>query len=140
MAYQLEEKDPEKSDENKKKKKQIQLERTRTAFERLQLAWVRTALTLLAIGVGVYEFFFNRLESGKKPLFEAFTGRELALVLYCIAFSILVLSLMQHRQSMAQLKESYPESRYSVAALLSLALLVLAFFLTALLLWRAYNP
>lgn len=139
MADLLEEKDSEKSGK-KKAKKLIQLERTRTAFERLQLAWVRTALTILAIGVGVYEFFFNRLESGKKPLFEAFTGRELALVLYCIAFAILILSLLQHRQSMAKLKESYPESRYSVASLLSIILLMLAFFLTSLLLWRAFNP
>ncbi|HSF53665.1 MAG TPA: DUF202 domain-containing protein [Algoriphagus sp.] len=139
MADLMEEQDSEKSDK-KKAKKLIQLERTRTAFERLQLAWVRTALTILAIGVGVYEFFFNRLESGKKPLFEAFTGRELALVLYCIAFTILTLSLLQHRESMAMLKESYPESRYSVATLLSVALLILAFFLTSLLLWRAFNP
>ncbi|OOG70528.1 DUF202 domain-containing protein [Algoriphagus sp. A40] len=139
MAELLEEKSSENS-EKKKAKKLIQLERTRTAFERLQLAWVRTALTILAIGVGVYEFFFNRLESGKKPLFEAFTGRELALVLYCISFTILILSLLQHRESMAKLKESYPESRYSVASLLSLILLLLALFLTSLLLWRAFNP
>lgn len=139
MDELLEEKSSE-NPEKKKAKKLIQLERTRTAFERLQLAWVRTALTILAIGVGVYEFFFNRLQSGKKPLFEAFTGRELALVLYCMAFSILILSLLQHRQSMARLKESYPESRYSVASLLSLALLLLALFLTSLLLWRAFNP
>lgn len=139
MADLLEEKDSEKSDK-KKAKKLIQLERTRTAFERLQLAWVRTALTILAIGVGVYEFFYNRIESGEKPLFESFTGRELALVLYCIALTILVLSLLQHRESMAKLKESYPESRYSVASVLSLALLLLALFLTTLLLWRAFNP
>ncbi|RIW18327.1 DUF202 domain-containing protein [Algoriphagus lacus] len=124
----------------KKAKKLIQLERTRTAFERLQLAWVRTSITILAFGVGVYEFFFNRLESGKTPLFEAFTGRELALVLYSISFIILILSLLQHLKSMRILKKSFPESRYSVAALLSVLLLLLAFFLVSLLLWKAYNP
>ena len=139
MADLLEEQDPEKS-AKKKAKKLIQLERTRTAFERLQLAWVRTALTILAIGVGVYEFFYNRLESGKKPLFESFTGRELALVLYSISFVILVLSLSQHRVSMAKLKESFPQSRYSVAALLSIILLVLSVFLSGLLLYRSLNP
>lgn len=136
MADLLDEMDPEKS-EKKKRKKLIQLERTRTAFERLQLAWVRTSLTILVIGVGVYEFYYNRHELGKKPLFEAFTGRELSFILYCIAFSTLVISLLQHRKSMAKLKEEYPESRYSVATLLSVILLILAFFLTGLLLWRA---
>lgn len=139
MAALLEEQDPEKS-AKKKAKKLIQLERTRTAFERLQLAWVRTALTILAIGVGVYEFFYNRLESGKKPLFESFTGRELALVLYSISFVILVLSLSQHRVSMAKLKESFPQCRYSVAALLSIILLALSVFLSGLLLYRSLNP
>lgn len=124
----------------KKAKKMLQLERTRTAFERLQIAWVRTSMTLLAFGVGIYEFFFNRIESGKTPLFEAFTGRELALTLYTFAFVALTLSLMQHRKSMAKLKESYPECRFSVAALLSFLLLILAFSLVSLLLWRAYYP
>lgn len=139
MSEILEEQDLEKSGK-KKDKKLIQLERTRTAFERLQLAWVRTALTIMAIGVGIYEFFYNRLESGKKPLFESFTGKELALILQLIAFTVLILSLVQHRKSMARLKESFPESRYSVAALLSIILLVLAVFLASLILWRSFNP
>lgn len=134
----LQNEDEEKS-AKKTAKKLIQMERTRTAFERLQLAWVRTALTILAIGVGVYEFFYNRLESGKKPLFESFTGRELALVLYSISLLILVLSLSQHRVSMAKLKESFPQSRYSIAGLLSILLLMLCVFLTTLLLYRSLN-
>jgi uncharacterized membrane protein YidH (DUF202 family) len=132
---------PEEKKPNKKKaKKLIQLERTRTAFERLQIAWIRTSMTLLAFGIGIYEFFFNRIESGKTPLFEAFTGRELALTLYTFAFIALSLSLLQHRKSMARLKESYPECRYSVASLLSLLLLILAFSLVSLVIYKAYNP
>jgi len=136
MADLLEEEDLEKS-RKKNAKKLIQLERTRTAFERLQLAWVRTAMTFLGVGVGIYEFFYRRLESGKAPLFESFTGRELALILYFIAMLILVLSLRQHRVSMGKLKESFPQSRYSVAALLSILLLVLCLFLAALLIFRS---
>jgi len=139
MADLLEEEDLEKS-RKKNAKKLIQLERTRTAFERLQLAWVRTALTFIGIGIGIYEFFYRRLESGKSPLFESFTGRELALVFYCISQVILILSLRQHRHSMSQLKASYPESRSSIAALLSITLLIFSLFLTCLLLWRAFNP
>lgn len=139
MADLLSEEDLEKS-RKKNAKKLIQLERTRTAFERLQLAWIRTSLTILAIAVGVYEFFFNRLESGKRPLFESFTGRELALILYCIAISVLILSLRQHRLSMARLKESFPESRYSVATILALILLILSTSVALLMIYRAYNP
>jgi uncharacterized membrane protein YidH (DUF202 family) len=131
LEEEHEEKSPKKGD-----KKTIWFERARAAFERLQLAWVRTSITILAFGVVVYEFFFNRLPSRKSPIFETFTGRELALVLYILSFLMLFLSLLQHIKSMKKLKESYPESRYSVAALLSMLLLILAFFLVSMLLWN----
>ncbi len=138
MEELLNDEDLEKS-QKKKARKLVQLERTRTAFERLQLAWVRTAMTFLGIGVAIYEFFYRRMESGQKPLFESFTGQELALTLYCIAMLVLVLSLRQHRVSMAKLKESFPQSRYSVAALLSMILLSLCIFMAALLVSRSFD-
>jgi len=124
--------------EKKKGKKQIQLERTRTAFERLQLAWIRTSLTLLTIGVGSYEYFYNRIESGKAPLLrmEHFTGRELGLFLIVASFSALLLATLQHRKSMAMLKKYYPDAQYSVATLLSYLLLTLSFFLGMMVLLR----
>ncbi|WP_111668802.1 YidH family protein [Algoriphagus litoralis] len=127
----------EKIPDSKKGKKDLQMERIRAAFERLQLAWVRTSLTLLAIGIGAYEFFFNRLESGKKLLFEEFTGREMALILYVIAILVIILSLIQHWQSMAKLKKSYAGSRYSIATFLSVLMLLLGIFLLGMLLWNS---
>jgi uncharacterized membrane protein YidH (DUF202 family) len=115
--------------EKKKGKKQIQLERTRTAFERLQLAWIRASLTLLTIGVGAYEFFYNRLEMGRAPLLKTVTGRELGLFLILSSFGMLLLATLQHTKSMRMLKKEYPESRYSVASVLSYLLLALSFFL-----------
>jgi uncharacterized membrane protein YidH (DUF202 family) len=127
-----------KKQEKKKGKKQIQLERTRTAFERLQLAAIRTSLTLLTIGVGAYEYFYNRIEAGKAPLLHVrqFSGRELGLFLIFSAFAMLLLSTLQHRKSMATLKKYYPEARYSVATLLSYLLLGLTFFLGTLVILR----
>jgi uncharacterized membrane protein YidH (DUF202 family) len=134
----LKQEDKEKK-EKKKGKKQVQLERTRTAFERLQLAWIRTSLTLLTIGVGAYEYFYNRIESGKAPLLKLkyFTGRELGLFLILTAFSMLLLATLQHTNSMATLKKYYPEARYSVASLLSYLLLTLTFFLALMVIVRA---
>ncbi|MBL7861406.1 MAG: DUF202 domain-containing protein [Cyclobacteriaceae bacterium] len=115
--------------EKKKGKKQIQLERTRTAFERLQLAWVRTSLTMLTIGVGSYEYFYNRLEKGQAPLLNLITGRELGLFLILTAFSMLLFATVQHTKNMSSLKKTYPEMRFSVALVLSYLLLALSFFL-----------
>lgn len=129
----------EKKQEKKEGKKQIQLERTRTAFERLQLAWIRTSLTLLTIGVGAYEYFYNRMEAGKAPLLKLnyFTGRELGLFLIVASFSMLLLATLQHIRSMTTLKKYYPGAQYSVASLLSYLLLALTFFLALMIILRA---
>lgn len=116
----------------KKAKTKIQFERTRTAFERLQLAWIRTSLTLITIGVGAYEYFHNRIESGKEPLLKLISGRELGIFLVLIAFLALLLATIQHEKNMSDLKNQYEGFRYSVSSLLSYMILFLAFFLTGM--------
>ncbi len=118
-----------KKEEKKEGKKQIQLERTRTAFERLQLAWIRTCLTMLTIGVGSYEYFYNRLEKGQAPLLNLISGRELGLFLILTAFGMLLLATLQHNKNMVSLKKQYKEMRFSVALILAYLLLALSFFL-----------
>jgi len=119
----------EKKKEKKQGKKQIQLERTRTAFERLQLAWIRSCLTMLTIGVGAYEYFYSRLEKGKASFLNIITGRELGFFLIAVSFSMLLLATIQHTKNMTSLKKHYPEMRFSVAMVLSYLLLALSFFL-----------
>jgi uncharacterized membrane protein YidH (DUF202 family) len=114
----------------KREKKVIQLERTRTAFERLQLAWIRTTLTLLMIGVGAYEYFYNRLEQGKAPLLKTVSGRDLGLFLILTSFVMLFWATIQHRRNTALLKKQYPEMQYSVALVLSYLMLALSFILS----------
>jgi uncharacterized membrane protein YidH (DUF202 family) len=118
--------------EKKKNKKRVQQERTRTAFERLQLAWVRTSLTLLTIGVGAYEYFYNRHEQGKAPLLKLINGRDLGMFLILLSFVLLLLPTLQHIKNMATLKEYYTQSRYSMATLLSLLVLGLSFVLSVM--------
>lgn len=115
--------------EKKEGKKLIQLERTRTAFERLQLAWIRSCLTMITIGVGAYEYFYNRQEKGQATLLNLITGRELGFFLIAAAFTMLLLATIQHTKNMATLKKQYPTMRFSVAMVLSYLLLALSFFL-----------
>lgn len=129
VLQQEEEQKQLKKKEKKKAKSQIQFERVRTAFERLQLAWIRTSLTLITIGVGAYEYFHNRIELGKAPLLKLVSGRELGLFLIVTAFVILLLATFQHEKHMTILKKQYEGYRFSVASLLSFLILFLAFFL-----------
>jgi uncharacterized membrane protein YidH (DUF202 family) len=127
-----------KKKEKKEVKNHIQFERTRTAFERLQIAWIRASLTLITIGVGAYEYFHNRIESGKAPLLKLVSGPELGLFLILTAFVILLLATIQHEKSMSFLKKQYEGYRFSVASLLSFLILFLATFLVVMVL-RIYE-
>lgn len=129
----LQEEEEQQKDLEKKAKKiaktKIQLKRTRTAFERLQLAWIRTSLTLMTIGVGAYEYFHNRIESGIAPLLKLISGRELGVFLVLIAFIALLLASIQHMRNMSDLKQNYEGFQFSVTSLLSFMILFLAVFL-----------
>lgn len=120
------------STEMKNKKvgrKEIQNERTRTAFERLQLAWVRTCLTIIAIGIAALEYYHNMMDSGKVPLLRLVSKSDLGIFLIVTASVMLILSTLQHVKSMAKLKAYYPEMRYSVATILSIVILSLSLIL-----------
>jgi uncharacterized membrane protein YidH (DUF202 family) len=134
----LESERPREKEEKKKAKDLVQFERNRASFERLQLAWIRTCLTLLAIGVGAYEYFYNRMESGKAPLLQLVSGRELGLFLFLLTFTMLLLSTIQHRTTMAELKKQYAGMRPSVALPLSYLLLGLTFFLSCLIIVKLF--
>jgi uncharacterized membrane protein YidH (DUF202 family) len=84
---------------------------------------------MLTIGVGSYEYFYNRLEKGQAPLLNIISGRELGLFLILAAFAMLLLATIQHTKNMTSLKRQYKEMRFSVALVLSYLLLALSFFL-----------
>lgn len=138
VLQQEEELKQAKKKEKKKVKSHIQFERTRTAFERLQIAWIRASLTLITIGVGAYEYFHNRIESGKAPLLKLVSGRELGLFLIVTAFIILLFATFQHEKHMTFLKKQYEGYRFSVASFLSFLILFLAIFLIVMVL-RIYE-
>ncbi len=122
---------PEKA-EKKKGKKILQYERVRTSFERLQLAWIRSSLTVMTIGVGAYEYYYGRIESGKAALSSQITGKETGLFLMSLSVVMLLFSLRQHVQSMGKLKQFYAEMRMSIATLVTVALIILGISLVVM--------
>jgi uncharacterized membrane protein YidH (DUF202 family) len=126
---------PEKA-KKKKGKKILQNERVRTSFERLQLAWIRSSLTVMTIGVGAYEYYYGRIESGKAALSSQITGKETGLFLMSLSVVMMIFSLIQHIQSMRKLKEFYVEMRMSIATLITCALIILGLFLVLMVILR----
>ncbi len=114
-----------KSDKKKSGKKKLQLERNRTAYERLLLSWVRTSLSLSVIGLTAYELYYTRISQGKEPLLRLINGRDIAVFLFSLAFIMLLLATIQHFKTIRTLKNFYPEAQFSVAAILSYLFLLL---------------
>ena len=126
---------PDDEDKKKKKKgkKELSLERVRLALERLQLAWLRTAITFIALGFSSFKFYYGRIEEGQHPLTEYVNGRTIGIFLILVGLVGLLQATLQHRKNQARLKIYYPQIYYSVSLIQSYAVLVLA----AVLLWLA---
>jgi putative membrane protein len=96
----------------------LAVERTRLAYERTMMAWVRTATSLISFGFSIYKFFQLQIES--KAVQGLVIGpREFALLMIITGLGALLLSSVQHRQSMLSLTRTYgpqPRSTSGVVA------------------------
>lgn len=127
--------DPQK-EERKKAKKELGYERIRLALERLQLAWLRTAITFVALGFTSYRYYLSRVEDGLEPLNSGFNGHSIGLFLMVMAFIGLFQATLQHRSSWAKLKHFYPNLPYSITLVQSYFVLALTFSLVIMTAWR----
>jgi len=136
------EKTPEqilKKQQKKEKRKdlnELAFERIRVVFERLQLAWIRAAITFIALGFAAYKFYIGRVESGGHPLMKYANGRGIGMFLIGVGFLGLLLATFQHIRNQARLKKHYPEKSYSVALLSSYFILLLSLLLFLVLIFR----
>jgi uncharacterized membrane protein YidH (DUF202 family) len=126
---ELETQDDESRKKKKKGKEEMSLERVRLAFERLQLAWLRTAITFIALGFTSFKFYYGRIEEGKHALVEYVNGRTIGIFLIAVGLVGLIQATLQHRKSQAKLKVYYPEMYYSVSLIQSYAVIVFALVL-----------
>jgi putative membrane protein len=112
----------------------LALERTRGAYERTLMAWVRTGTSLITFGFAVYKFFQFEMEGkvGSTALIQtALIGtREFGLALISIGLMALLLGAFEHRRDLRALRKDYPgmpRSGSQVLALLVAVLGLLAF-------------
>jgi putative membrane protein len=100
-------------------------DRTRLAYERTMMAWVRTATSLITFGFTIYKFFQYQVEKGQAPADGVLGPRGFGLLMIGIGVIALVLSVVQHYNSMNTLKAAYGPQPMSVSGLVALLLSVL---------------
>jgi putative membrane protein len=84
----------------------LAVDRTRLAYERTLMAWVRTSASLISFGFTIYKFF--QFEMKDRPAMEHLIGpREFAMTMIVIGLVALLMSSVQHRHSLKQLRDEY---------------------------------
>jgi putative membrane protein len=105
----------------------LAVERTRLAYERTLMAWVRTAAATITLGFTMYKYFEFERTGVTTPARQVWLGpRAFALLMIGIGVGTLTLGLVQHRGSLAALRDEYgtamPSSTATITALLFIAL------------------
>ena len=90
----------EKKNERKKERKndlsELSYERINAGFERLQIAWMRAAVTFIALGFSAYNFYLGRVEHGGHPVLKYANGRYIGIFLILVGFLGLLQATVPH--------------------------------------------
>jgi putative membrane protein len=85
----------------------LAIDRTRRAYERTLLSWVRTATALITFGFSVQQFF-RLARAGLPPSPSLISPHVFGLSMISIGLAALILATLQHRWDMGLLQERYP--------------------------------
>jgi putative membrane protein len=101
----------------------LALDRTRAAYERTMMSWIRTATSLITFGFSIYKFF--QLEAPNRERQNRLIGpRDFALILVSIGILSLILATLE-RQNLRALGAQYAGKRRSLAVLLAALISIL---------------
>jgi putative membrane protein len=104
--------------------------RTRAAYERTMMSWIRTATSLITFGFSIYKFF--QLEGPERGRQSRLIGpREFALMLVSVGLISLLLATLEHRRNIRALGAEYAGEQRSLAVLVAALISILG--ITALL-------
>jgi putative membrane protein len=100
---------------------QLAINRTRAAYERTMMSWIRTATSLITFGFTIYKFFQIEVPPRRDYLIGP---REFAIALVSIGLLSLLLAALENRENIRALGPEHAPRRRSlagiVAALISL--------------------
>lgn len=98
--------------------------RTRAAYERTMMSWIRTATSLITFGFSIYKFF--QLEGLSHPRHEHVIGaRQFALILVGIGLVSLLLATLEYRVNIRALGAEYANEQRSLAVLVAALISIL---------------
>jgi len=131
------EKKKEKKKERRKDLSELAFERIRAGFERLQIAWMKAAVTFIALGFTAYKFYVGKVEQQGHPIMKYANGRWIGMFMMLVGFLGLLQATIIHIKNYSRIKKHYPELSYSVSLIQTYFILVLNLFLILMLIFKA---
>jgi putative membrane protein len=113
----------------------LAIARTRAAYERTMMAWIRTATSLITFGFTIYKFF--QLEIPRQEERKYLVGsRQFALMLVCIGLVSLLLATFEYRMNIRALRAEVTDDRRSLAVIVAALMSGLGLFALLLIIFR----
>jgi putative membrane protein len=109
--------------------------RTRAAYERTMMSWIRTATSLITFGFSVYKFFQLEAESSVRQN-RVIGPRQFALVLVSIGLISLLLATIEHRRNIRALSAQYSGHRWSLAVVVAALISILGILALVAIIFR----
>jgi putative membrane protein len=93
----------------------LAIDRTRMAAERSLMAWVRTALSMIAFGFTLYKFLQAMQAQSTVPVLRPQAPRNVGLVLVGIGTFAVIVACVQHWQYVRKLRPDQPYKPWDLA-------------------------
>ena len=115
----------------------LAVERTRVAYDRTMMAWIRTAISLLTFGFGIYKFF--EIGTGReRAIAHPWVGpREFGLVMVSIGLISLLIAAFDNKRNISRLEAYGRVIHKSKATLLAVLIGFLCILAICVMLLRA---
>jgi len=114
---------------------ELAIARTRAAYERTIMAWIRTATSLITFGFSIYKFF--QLETPRAEERKHLIGpRQFAIMLVSIGLISLVIATVENRQNLHTLGGMPGATRRSLSGLVAALISILGIVALVLMVFR----
>ncbi len=96
----------------------LALERTRAAYDRTLMAWMRTATSLISFGFTLYKFLQIEMDRATHPA-RLVGPREFALAMVVVGILSMLFGTVEHWENLRSLRAQGAEARWSKSGLIA---------------------
>jgi putative membrane protein len=101
---------------------QLAIDRTRLAAERNLMAWIRTALSLIAFGFTIYKFLQTIQQQSTLPVYRPNAPRNLGLLLVGLGTFAVAVACIQHWKYLRKLSPDQPCRPWDLAFVVAIVI------------------